>query len=69
VELSRVAAQLSVLASLPSVVVTTLIALGKVHGTLSLALALGAVLVVLDIAGWRNVSPAFDRERLITGTG
>jgi len=29
---------------------------------------LGAVLLVLDILGWRIVSPAFDRERLITGT-
>ena len=29
---------------------------------------LGAVLLVLDILGWLIVSPAFDRERLITGT-
>ena len=64
----RVAAQLSVLASLPSIVVTTLIALGKIHATLGLALGLGAALVVLDVLGWRIVSPAFDRERLITGT-
>ncbi|HYB47607.1 MAG TPA: ABC transporter permease subunit [Streptosporangiaceae bacterium] len=64
----RVAAQLSVLASLPSIVVTTLIAVGKIHATLRLALLLGAALVVLDILGWRIVSPAFDRERLITGT-
>lgn len=64
----RVAAQLSVLASLPSIVVTTLIAVGKIHATLRLALVLGAALVVLDILGWRIVSPAFDRERLITGT-
>jgi ABC-type Na+ efflux pump permease subunit len=64
----RVAAQLSVLASLPAIVVTTLIAEGKIHATLHLALVLGAVLVVLDIMGWRIVSPAFDRERLITGT-
>jgi len=57
-----------VLASLPSIVVTTLIALGKIHATLGLALGLGAALVVLDVLGWRIVSPAFDRERLITGT-
>jgi ABC-type transport system involved in multi-copper enzyme maturation permease subunit len=64
----RVAAQLSVLASLPSIIVTTLIAVGKIHATLGLTLFLGAVLLVLDILGWRIVSPAFDRERLITGT-
>jgi hypothetical protein len=57
-----------VLASLPSIVVTTLIAVGKIHATLRLALLVGAALVVLDILGWRIVSPAFDRERLITGT-
>lgn len=64
----RVAAQLSVLASLPSIFVTTLIAIGKIHVTLGLALGLGAALLLLDALGWRIVSPAFDRERLITGT-
>jgi ABC-type transport system involved in multi-copper enzyme maturation permease subunit len=64
----RVAAQLSVLASLPSIFVTTLIAVGKIHVTLGLALGLGAALLLLDGLGWRIVSPAFDRERLITGT-
>jgi ABC-type Na+ efflux pump permease subunit len=64
----RVAAQLSVLASLPSILVTTLIAYGKIHVTLGLALGLGAALLFLDTLGWRIVSPAFDRERLITGT-
>jgi ABC-type transport system involved in multi-copper enzyme maturation permease subunit len=64
----RVAAQLSVLASLPSILVTTLIATGKIHVTPGLALSLGAALLLLDALGWRIVSPAFDRERLITGT-
>jgi hypothetical protein len=49
-------------------VVTTLIAIGKIHVTLGLALGLGAALLLLDAQGWRIVSPAFDRERLITGT-
>ena len=64
----RVAAQLSLLASLPSILVTTLIAVGKIHVTPGLALGLGAALLLLDGLGWRIVSPAFDRERLITGT-
>ena len=64
----RVAAQLSVLASLPPIAVTTLIATGGIHGTLRLALALGAALLLFDVVGGRIVSPMFDRERLITGT-
>lgn len=64
----RVAQQLSVLVSLPSVAVTTLIALDVIHASLGLAVALGAVLVIANRAGWRMVSAAFDRERLITGT-
>jgi hypothetical protein len=30
--------------------------------------ASGPALLLLDALGWRIVSPAFDRERLITGT-
>ena len=64
----RVAGQLSLLASLPSVAVTTLLALNVIHPTLGLALGAAAVLLVLDGLGWRITSVAFDRERLITGT-
>jgi ABC-type transport system involved in multi-copper enzyme maturation permease subunit len=64
----RVAQQLGMLASLPSVVVTTLIAFDVIHPTLALAIGLAAVLLVLDGLGWRIVSGLFDRERLITGT-
>ena len=64
----RVAQQLSILASLPTVVVTSLIAFGVVHATLGLALALGAGLLAVDVRGWRFVAPMLDRERLITGT-
>jgi ABC-type transport system involved in multi-copper enzyme maturation permease subunit len=64
----RVAQQLGVLASLPSVAVTTLIAYNVIHATLGLALGLAAVLLVLDGAGWRIVSALFDRERLTMGT-
>jgi len=65
---TRVAQQLSVLASLPTVVVAALIAFGVIHATLTLALALGAALLFLDVQGRRVVSRMLDRERLITGT-
>jgi ABC-type Na+ efflux pump permease subunit len=64
----RVAQQLSVLASLPSIAVTTLIALNVIHATLGLAFGLGVVLLLAGRLGWRVSSAMFDRERLITGT-
>jgi ABC-type transport system involved in multi-copper enzyme maturation permease subunit len=64
----RVATQFSVLASFPSIIVTTVVATGAVHGTPGLALGLGALLLLLDGFGWRVVSATFDRERLVTGT-
>jgi ABC-type transport system involved in multi-copper enzyme maturation permease subunit len=64
----RVAQQLGILASLPSVAVTTLIAYNVIHATLGLALGLAAALLVLDRLGWRITSAMFDRERLVTGT-
>jgi ABC-2 type transport system permease protein len=64
----RVAQQLSVLASLPTIAVTTLIALDVIHATIGLALALGVALLIANRLGWRVVSALFDRERLITGT-
>jgi ABC-type transport system involved in multi-copper enzyme maturation permease subunit len=65
----RTAQQVGFLASLPPVVVVVLIALSVIPATGSLAVGLGALLIVLDVVGWRLVSAAFDRERLITGTG
>jgi ABC-type Na+ efflux pump permease subunit len=64
----RAAQQLSVIANLPLIAVTSLIAFNTIHATLSLALGLGIALLVLDRLGWRVVSALFDRERLITGT-
>lgn len=63
----RVSQQLSLLASIPTVAVTTLIALDIIHATLGLAVALGAVLLVADRLGWRLVGALFDRERLVAG--
>jgi ABC-type Na+ efflux pump permease subunit len=64
----RVAQQLSLLANLPSVAVTTLIAFNVIHPTLAVALGAAVVLLVLNRIGWRLTSAMFDRERLITGT-
>jgi ABC-2 type transport system permease protein len=63
----RVAQQLGVLASLPTVAVTTLIALDVIHPSLKLAFAAGVALLVANRVGWRVVSALFDRERLIAG--
>jgi ABC-type transport system involved in multi-copper enzyme maturation permease subunit len=64
----RVAQQLSALASVPTIVLTTLIALDVIHATPTLAVLLAAVLLIANRVGWRVVSAMFDRERLITGT-
>jgi ABC-type transport system involved in multi-copper enzyme maturation permease subunit len=63
----RVAQQLGLLASLPSVAVTTLIALGVIPATPGVAFACAALLLLLNRLGWRLVSAMFDRERLVTG--
>jgi ABC-type transport system involved in multi-copper enzyme maturation permease subunit len=64
----RTAGQLSILVSLPSVAVTSLIAFNVIPATLSVALAFGTALLILDRLGWRIASAIFDRERLITST-
>jgi ABC-type transport system involved in multi-copper enzyme maturation permease subunit len=64
----RVAQQLSTLASLPSIALSTLIALNVLHPSFQLALGLGIALLVANRLGWRVVSAMFDRERLIVGS-
>ena len=61
----RVAQQLGVLASLPTIALTTLIAVNVIHPTRVLAFALAGALLIADRLGWRVVSGLFDRERLI----
>ena len=63
----RVAQQITLLGSLPLLVVASLLAFDTIHLTTRIAVALVAVLVALDAAGWRLVSRLFDRERLIAG--
>jgi ABC-type transport system involved in multi-copper enzyme maturation permease subunit len=62
----RTAAQLALVASLPVVAVTSLIAFNAIPATLGVALGLGAALLALVRIGWRLSSALFDRERLIT---
>jgi ABC-2 type transport system permease protein len=64
----RTAGQLSILAGLPSVAITTLIAFNVIPATLPIALAFGAGLLILIRLGWRVAAAIFDRERLITNT-
>ena len=64
----RASAQLGAVGSLPTILVSSLIAFGAIRATLGLALGLAAVLLVLGGLGWRFTSALFDRDRLITGT-
>jgi ABC-type Na+ efflux pump permease subunit len=64
----RVAQQLGVIASIPSAVVTALIAYDVIQITPGLVIFFAVLLLVLDVTGYRFVSALFDRERLITGT-
>jgi ABC-type Na+ efflux pump permease subunit len=65
----RVAQQLAALASLPAVAVTTLVSLNVIKASLAIAVVAAPALIALDVFGWRAASAAFDRERLIAGTG
>jgi ABC-2 type transport system permease protein len=64
----RVAQQLTLLGSIPAVVVISLIAFDVIAPTPRLAILVAVALFLADIAGWRVVAPMFDRERLVTGS-
>ena len=64
----RVAQQLTLLGSIPAVLVTSLIAFDVIPPSLVLGVGLAAALLVADVVGWRVVAPMFDRERLVTGS-
>jgi len=65
---TRVAQQLSILGSLPLLIGAVALAFDVIHVTPALLVAIGVILFVADLQGWRIVAPMFDRERLITGT-
>ena len=64
----RTASQLSILASLPTVAVTTLVAFNVIPSTLHITVILGIALIILIRIGGRVAAALFDRERLITST-
>jgi len=64
----RVAQQFAMLASLPAIAVTTLIALNVIKVSLVAGPVAAAALLLLNGIGWRLVSAMFDRQRLIIGT-
>ncbi|MFD0582650.1 ABC transporter permease [Dactylosporangium darangshiense] len=64
----RVAQQLGMVASLPTAVVTSLVAFDVIHATVGLAIGCAALLLLLDGLGWRTLAVTLNRERLITGT-
>ena len=56
------------LASLPSIAVTTLVGLNVIKVSPVAGLVAVAALLLLNWIGWRFVSAMFDREQLIIGT-
>jgi len=65
----RVAQQLSALAVLPMVAFLALFSFRVAADPLAWGVGGAALLVALDVAGWRLVSRMFDRERLLTRYG
>ena len=63
----RVAQQLSVLGSMPPLVIVALMSLNVITVSTALAIGLAAALLAIDLLAWRVVAPMFDRERLVTG--
>jgi ABC-type transport system involved in multi-copper enzyme maturation permease subunit len=61
------AQQLSIVASLPPLVMVALLSLNVINASPGLALGLAAALLVFNGLAWRVVAAMFDRERLITG--
>jgi ABC-type Na+ efflux pump permease subunit len=63
----RAAQQLSVLGSVPPLVIVALMSLNVITVSTSLASGLAAALLAFDLIAWRFVGAMFDRERLVTG--
>jgi ABC-2 type transport system permease protein len=61
----RVAQQLSVLCSVPPLVIVALMALNVIAESTVLAIGLAAALLAFDLLAWRLVARMFDRERLV----
>ena len=64
----RAGQQIGTLIMPPVIALSVLFGFHVLHVTVSLGVTVGAVLAVLDVAGLRVVSAAFDRERLVLRT-
>jgi ABC-type Na+ efflux pump permease subunit len=63
----RAAQQLSVLGSVPPLIILALLSLNLITVSTALALGLAAALLAIDLLAWRVVAAMFDRERLVIG--
>jgi hypothetical protein len=64
---TRVAQQLSTLASLPPLALAALMSFQVITPTFGLVASMGGALLVIDCAACLVVARLFDRERLVTG--
>jgi ABC-type Na+ efflux pump permease subunit len=65
---TRVAQQLTLLGSLPPLALVALFSLQVIDSTLTIALLLGGLLLVIDSVSWIFVAQLFDRDRLVIGS-
>ena len=65
---TRVAQQLSMLASLPPIAVIALMSFQVIRPTLTVALLFAGALLAVDCAAYLAVAQLFDRERLVSGS-
>jgi ABC-type Na+ efflux pump permease subunit len=63
----RVAQQLSVLGSIPPLIIVALMSLNVITESIALAIGLAIALLAFDLLAWRVVAGMFDRERLVIG--
>ncbi len=63
----RAAQQLSVLGSIPPLVILALMSLNVITVSTTVALGLAGALLAVDLLAWRVVAAMFGRERLLTG--
>ena len=61
------AQQLSVLSSLPLILVTIMFSFNIIQPSFELVVLIGVLLFVADVIGWRLIAPLFNREKLISG--
>jgi len=63
----RVAQQLSVLGSIPPLIIVALMSLNVITESIALAIGLATALLAFDLLAWSVVAGMFDRERLVIG--